>query len=114
LKLIGITTPRIEGLKTPEDIISYCARISNPKNQKSTDTASKLLGYCLENAHWSIFEMVDAVVEIKLARDIGTTGHLDMDRSLFKSLVKDMLRPQILLIVRQDFKTSRTVRTVLS
>ena len=71
VELIGITTPRIEGLKTPEDIISYCARISNPKNQKSTDTASKLLGYCLENAHWSIFEMVDAVVEIKLARDIG-------------------------------------------
>jgi thymidylate synthase (FAD) len=71
VRLLGITQPKVDELELPEHIISYCARVSNPKNQTKVETAKKLLGYLIENAHWSPFEMVDAVVEIKFARDIA-------------------------------------------
>ena len=54
-----------------EDLISYCARVSNPANQDNFDTAGKLLKYCIKKKHWSIFEMADLVMEIKTTRDIG-------------------------------------------
>jgi thymidylate synthase (FAD) len=47
IKLISITQPNIEGLKTAEDLISYCARVSNPSNQLNTETAPKLLKYLI-------------------------------------------------------------------
>jgi thymidylate synthase (FAD) len=71
VKLISVTCPQIEGLETPEDLISYCARVSNPSNQLNTETASKLLSYCIKHGHWSIFEMVDMCVEIKTSRAIA-------------------------------------------
>lgn len=61
--------PKPEG--NAEDIISYCARVSNPSNQENFDTAGKLLRYCIRKKHWSIFEMADATMEIKTTRDIG-------------------------------------------
>ena len=74
-KLVGFTTPTEEFIRdmieSPEDLIAYCARVSNPSNQLNTQTASKLLDYCARNNHWSIFEMCNAVVEINLTRDIG-------------------------------------------
>jgi thymidylate synthase (FAD) len=54
-----------------EDIMSYCARVSNPSNQKNWQTAEKLIKYCLEHKHWSIFEMSNVVLEIETTRDIG-------------------------------------------
>lgn len=54
-----------------EDLISYCARVSNPANQDNFDTAEKLLKYCIRKKHWSIFEMADLVMEIETTRDIG-------------------------------------------
>lgn len=53
-----------------EKIIGYCARVSNPKNQHNTDV-SKLLGYCIKNNHWSIFEMANMVLEIETSRAIA-------------------------------------------
>ena len=53
-----------------QDIISYCARISNPDNQSNPDN-SKLLKYLIDNKHWSPFEMVDMVLEINTTRDIA-------------------------------------------
>ena len=53
-----------------QDIISYCARISNPENQSNPDN-SKLLKYLIDNKHWSPFEMVDMVLEINTTRDIA-------------------------------------------
>ena len=70
-KLISITKPVHEDLETPEELIAYTARVSNPGNQLNNETASKLLRYCIKNAHWSIFEMVDATIEIECPRDIG-------------------------------------------
>ena len=70
-KLIAYTQPTIEvGASNPEELISYCARVSNPSNQENYDTAEGLLKYCIKNKHWSIFEMVNAVVQVKAPRDI--------------------------------------------
>ena len=70
-KLIGYTQPSIHvGASTPEELISYAARVSNPRNQENYDTAEGLLKYCIRNKHFSIFEMVNAVVEVKAPRDI--------------------------------------------
>ena len=52
------------------DIIAYCARVSNPSNQDSTKY-SKLLKYCIDHGHWSIFEMANIVLEINTTRGIA-------------------------------------------
>jgi len=76
-KLISITRPYEDNagygvtLDTPEELIAYCARVSSPDNQDNKSTADKLLKYCIRNSHWSIFEMVDATIEIVCTRDIG-------------------------------------------
>lgn len=54
-----------------ENVISYCARVSNPTNQERYDTAPKLLKYLVKNRHWSPFEMASMCLEIETTRDIG-------------------------------------------
>lgn len=54
-----------------EKIVSYCARVSAPKNQENYDTAPKLIKYLIKNQHWSPLEMVNMVVEIETGRDIA-------------------------------------------
>ncbi len=71
IKLISLTQPNIEGLKTAEDLISYCARVSNPSNQLNTETAPKLLKYLITHKHWSPYEMINMCVEIKTSRAIA-------------------------------------------
>lgn len=56
--------------ETPEDLISYSARVSNPSNQANHSTAAGLLRYCMRNKHWSVFEMANAIIEVKAPRDI--------------------------------------------
>jgi thymidylate synthase (FAD) len=70
-KLVGLTQPTI-GIEasSAEELISYAARVSNPSNQANHKTASGLLKYCMKNKHWSVFEMVNAVIEVKAPRDI--------------------------------------------
>ena len=71
VKLVSVSKPVDIHLVTAEDLISYCARVSNPSNQNNTETSSKLLRYCIRNEHWSIFEMVHLVLEINTTRDIA-------------------------------------------
>jgi|TARA_R100001510_G_C7652764_1_gene210697 thymidylate synthase (FAD) len=71
VSLISITQPFISDLKDPEDIIAYCARVSNPTNQLNTETAPKLLKFLINHKHWSPFEMVDMTLEIKTSRAIA-------------------------------------------
>lgn len=71
VKPIGITLPLDVGIPDSESIVSYCARVSNPSNQTQFDTAAKLLKYCVRNQHWSVFEMVNVVMEIECPRDIA-------------------------------------------
>ena len=54
-----------------QDIVAYCARVSNPTNQNNTETAERLLTYLRKEKHWSPFEMVSACLEIETTRDIA-------------------------------------------
>ena len=82
VKLVATTTPNSENLleyfdvgkmsnMSNQDFIAYCARVSNPQNQNNTKTSEKLLKYCMDHKHWSIFEMVNVVMEINTTRDIA-------------------------------------------
>jgi thymidylate synthase (FAD) len=71
VKPIGITVPLDLEIPDSQGIVSYCARVSNPSNQSQFDTAGKLLKYCVNNQHWSVFEMVNVVMEIECPRDIA-------------------------------------------
>ena len=71
VRIVAITQPRVEGINTPEEFIVYAARVSNPDNQMNTETGGKLLKYCYDKKHFSIFEMVNIVMEIETTRDIG-------------------------------------------
>lgn len=71
VRLIGITTPVVDFIPDSEGIISYCARVSNPSNQDNFETADKLLAYCVRQNPWSVFDMVNLVVEIETPRDIA-------------------------------------------
>jgi len=54
-----------------QDMIAYCARVSNPANQSNTETNEKLIRYLIKNFHWSPFEMVNICIEIETTRDIA-------------------------------------------
>ena len=54
-----------------QDLIAYCARVSNPSNQTNTETSEKLIQYLAKHKHWSPFEMVSACLEIETTRDIA-------------------------------------------
>jgi len=72
VKLVAITEGANELIgKSAQDIISYVARVSNPNNQMSFETGSKLIKYCITNEHWSIFEHSFVTMEIKTSRAIA-------------------------------------------
>ena len=54
-----------------QDLIAYCARVSNPSNQTNSDTSDKLIKYLIKNKHWSPLEMVSVCMEIETTRDIA-------------------------------------------
>lgn len=54
-----------------ESVITYCARVSNPKNQETNPNPEKLIAYCIKHKHWSVFEMASACIEINTTRDIS-------------------------------------------
>ena len=58
-------------VKNIQELVAYCARVSNPGNQTNSETASKLLKYMIKHKHWSPFEMVNVCMEITTTRDIG-------------------------------------------
>lgn len=57
--------------KNLQDIVAYCARVSNPSNQSNTETNEKLIRYLIKNQHWSPLEMVSICIEIETTRDIA-------------------------------------------
>ena len=75
VKLISYSKPTRElvsdGLYDVQDLVAFCARVSNPANQYNTETSEKLIKYLIANAHWSPLEMVSACVEIETTRDIA-------------------------------------------
>ncbi len=58
-------------LQSAQDLVAYCARVSNPSNQFNTETSEKLIKYLIRNKHWSPLEMVSACIEVETTRDIA-------------------------------------------
>ena len=75
VKLISYSKPSDEmldsNLEDLQDLIAFCARVSNPSNQLNTETSEKLIRYLVKNAHWSPLEMVSVCLEIETTRDIA-------------------------------------------
>jgi thymidylate synthase (FAD) len=75
VKLISYTTPceelKFQGINNAEDIMVHNARVSNPDNQLNTATGDRLLKYCVEHEHWSVFEQAMMTVEIVTSRAIA-------------------------------------------
>jgi len=74
VKLIGYTRPAegsVEGLKDVQDLVAYCAKVSNPKGQMNLETSERLLAYLIKHKHWSPFEMASATIEVETTRDIA-------------------------------------------
>ena len=60
-----------EGLSDTQELVAYCARVSNPSNQLNAGTSEKLIKYLIKHQHWSPLEMVSACLEIETTRDIA-------------------------------------------
>ena len=72
VKLISYSTaPEGTGLDNCQELIAYCARVSNPSNQMNSETSEKLIKYLIKHAHWSPLEMVSACLQINTTRDIA-------------------------------------------
>ena len=75
VRLLSYSQPTAEfrdlGLSDAQELIAYCARVSNPSNQLNTDTSEKLIRYLVKHQHWSPLEMVSACIEITTTRDIA-------------------------------------------
>jgi thymidylate synthase (FAD) len=75
VRLLSYSQPSEEfadiGVKDAQELIAYCARVSNPSNQLNSDTSEKLIRYLVKHQHWSPLEMVSACIEITPTRDIA-------------------------------------------
>ena len=80
IKLISYSQQAIEADKQDEfefdlpnlqDLVAYCARVSNPSNQSNSETSEKLIKYLIKHKHWSPLEMVSACIEVETTRDIA-------------------------------------------
>jgi thymidylate synthase (FAD) len=75
VKLVSYSQPTSDfadqGVNDAQELIAYCARVSNPANQFNTETSEKLIRYLVKHAHWSPLEMVSACIEITTTRDIA-------------------------------------------
>ncbi len=75
VKLVSYSQPteefKNEGIDDVQELIAYCARVSNPANQYNTETSEKLIRYLVRHQHWSPLEMASACIEIETTRDIA-------------------------------------------
>jgi thymidylate synthase (FAD) len=75
VRLLSYSQPTAEfkelGIADAQELIAYCARVSNPSNQFNTETSEKLIRYLVKHQHWSPLEMVSACIEITTTRDIA-------------------------------------------
>lgn len=71
VRVVGVTQPVLDFIPDSEGILSYAARVSSPQNQENFDTAAKLLKYCVEHKHYSVFETANITMEVEAPRDIA-------------------------------------------
>jgi thymidylate synthase (FAD) len=75
VELVSYSQPSAElqaqGITNAQELVAYCARVSNPGNQTNTETSEKLIRYLVQHGHWSPLEMVSVCLEIETTRDIA-------------------------------------------
>lgn len=75
VRLVSYSGPTEEfkhlGIEDAQELVAFCARVSNPSNQFNTETSQRLIRYLIRNQHWSPLEMVSACCEITTTRDIA-------------------------------------------
>jgi thymidylate synthase (FAD) len=72
VKLVSYSQPPVgEPHQSLQDLVAYCARVSNPANQMNKETNQRLINYLIKNQHWSPLEMVNVCLEIETTRDIA-------------------------------------------
>jgi thymidylate synthase (FAD) len=75
IRLVSYTQPtqefKNEGLENVQDLIAFCAKVSNPTAQINKETSERLIKYLIKHQHWSPLEMCNAVMEIETTRDIA-------------------------------------------
>lgn len=75
IRLVSFSKPTDEflgeGVSNVQELIAFCARVSNPSNQINNETSEKLINYLIKNKHWSPLEMVSACIEVETTRDIA-------------------------------------------
>ena len=105
------------GLDNIQDLVAYCARVSNPANQNNTKTTSKLLDYLIKHKHWSPFEMASACIEIETTRDIARQllRHRSFSFQEFSQRYADIRDLDDNFVVREArLQDEKIVRIVLS
>jgi thymidylate synthase (FAD) len=73
VRLISYSVPAElpDYMRNPQELVAYCARVSNPANQLNAETSEKLIKYLIKHKHWSPLEMASACLEIETTRDIA-------------------------------------------
>ena len=89
--------------KSIQDLIAYCARVSNPSNQANTETSEKLLNYLAKHKHWSPFEMVNVCLEIETTRDIARQllRHRSFSFQEFSQRYADPIEEDLEMVTRE-------------
>ena len=102
VKLIWVTP-------NAEEIITYCARVSNPSNQNNYETAPRLLQYCVKHQHWSVFETVNMCVEINTTRAIAAQilRHRSFSFQEFSQRYAEVMKPAEIPQFRRQDTTNR-------
>ncbi len=104
-RLIGVTMPIVDNIDGPEGLLAYCARRSSPRPKEEWGTdAGGLLRYCIKNKHWSVFGMVNAVIEVEDPRDIARQQlrHYSIAPQEFSQRYSDQITFTTREIRRQD------------
>lgn len=75
VRLVSYSQPaeefKHEGLTNAQDLVAFCAKVSNPSNQMNMETSERLIKYLIRNSHWSPLEMVSVCLEVETTRDIA-------------------------------------------
>tara|TARA_R110000824_G_scaffold55069_21_gene151818 strand:+ start:682 stop:1341 length:660 start_codon:yes stop_codon:yes gene_type:complete len=111
VELISLTKPfNCQSTDSPEDLISYCARVSNPENQNNTDTSPRLLKFLIKHKHWSPFEMVDMTLEIKTSRAIAAQilRHRSFSFQEFSQRYSEAIKMEAVQIRKQAVKNRQS------
>ena len=101
-----------KGLENVQDLIAYCARVSNPNNQANTKTTPKLLKYLMDHQHWSPFEMANITMEIETTRDIARQflRHRSFSFQEFSQRYADIREMNDAFVMREARMQDRTNR----